>query len=385
VHGLLLVLSLAAAVMPDNGSQEGLRDRAAALAADADKQAAAGNLAAAIRRMEEAERVAPDWAELKVNLAALRSEAGDYPGAISAARAALQINAELDGAWFNLGLAQLRAGDAAAAVDALKRFGVRQQTAPAAVAALGLALFRLERFPDSAAALQKAVDAGLRDPETLWALGRAWLRIGEPDRAAAAAGLLTAVSPRSAQALLLDGDIKDWTNDWAAAEASYRAALQADPRIPGGRYALGLLLYKQRRYEDAAAEFDRELSTNPDYPPALYYKAVLELDRGNPEAAIPGLRRLTEVAPRHADGWRDLGRALLDRDSGTNALPALQRAIALAPEDARAHFLMGRALEQEGRSAEARAAFARAVELNQQLRQRLQQRVSGKRRPPTSR
>jgi tetratricopeptide (TPR) repeat protein len=380
MSALVLALCVLAGGVPVAARQQppADRERAAALAAAAEAQAARGNLKAAIRGMEDAERAAPNWPELKVNLAALRSEAGDYAGAIAAARDALEIDADLEGAWFNMGLAQLKSGDATRAAEALGRFSGRPDAPGAARAALGLALFQLERLAESAAELQAAVDAGVRDAETMAVLGRAWLRLNEPERAATAARLLSGVAPGSVPALMLDGDVKDSQGDWVAAEAAYRAAVAANPAAARVRYALGLVLYKQRRYAEAALEFDRELTLNPDYPPALYYRAVLELDRGAPDAALPVLLRLTRLVPGHADAWRDLGRAWLDRDNPGSALTALEQALTLEPEDPRAHYLRGRALGRSGRGAEAQAAFDRAAELNQRARDRLLQRVSKK-------
>jgi protein O-GlcNAc transferase len=178
--------------------------------------------------------------------------------------------------------------------------------------------------------------------------------------------------------LLLLGDAEDARHDWPGAEAAYRGALAADPNVPRGHYSLGLLLYKQRRYSEAARAFDRELAADADYPPALQYRAELELDRGDTAAALPLLERLTSVAPGHAEGWRALGRARIDQGRPAEAAAALRRSIELSPEDPSAHFLLGRAYAEAGRGAEAAAAFSRAAELNQRTRDRLQQRLSGK-------
>ena len=359
--------------------QGSARDRAAAVAAKAEEHAAAGRLVDAIRLMEEAERMAPAWAELKVNLAALKSQAADFDGAIAAARAALSIDRTLDGAWLNLGLAQLKSGDAAGAVVSLERFGGRRESPPVAAAALGLALFRVGRVADAAASLQRAVDAGIRDEDVLLALGHARLRLDDPEGASKLARLLMEQG-RSAHASMLLGDAEDARHDWQAAEAAYRAALAADAGVPHGHYSLGLMLYKQRRYDEATPHLDRELSLNPDYAPALRYRAEIALDRGDPDAAVTGLLRLTRTAPRNADGWRLLGRARLDQHRYADAIAALERARALAPDDPTVHFLLGRALTSAGRRAEAQAAFARAAELNERLRERLERRVSGRKR-----
>ncbi|MDQ3346318.1 MAG: hypothetical protein M3473_08515, partial [Chloroflexota bacterium] len=176
--GLLIAVCLGFGAPDLPGAQtKDARQRAAALAATADEHAAAGRLTEAVRTMEEAERIAPAWAELKVNLAALRSAAGDYAGAIAAARDALRLDATLEGAWVNLGLAQLKSGDAAAAAETLGRYKGHRDAPASARAALGVAL-------------------------------------------------------------LLVGDAADAEHDWPVAEAAYRAALEVDPAVLRGHYSL---------------------------------------------------------------------------------------------------------------------------------------------------
>jgi superkiller protein 3 len=381
MYALVLACGLLASIVPVQSAQSGeSRERAAALARSAEEHATAGRLAEAIRVMEEAERAAPRWAELKVNIAALKSQAEDFGGAIAAARAALAIDPTLDGAWLNLGLAQLKSGDAAGAVQALDRFKNRRDAPGVAIAALGLALFATGRDAESETLLQRAVDGGLRNADVLIALGRARLRLDDIDGAEKAIQSLTAENSRSASVLMLQGDIADARHDWAAAESAYRDAIAADPQVPHGHYSLGLTLYKQRRYDEAAQALDRALTAAADYPPALRYRAELELDRGDAEAALPHVLRLTEIAPRNADGWKLLGRAKLDRQRVDDAIAALERARELVPRDPTVHFLLGRAFTAAGRAADATAAFEQAATLNQQLRDELEKRVTGKKR-----
>jgi len=363
------------AVQPPQGG----RERARQLIERADAAAAAGRTAEAVTLLEAAEREAPDWAELKVNLAAARSSAGDYEGAASAARAALALDPSLDGARFNLGIALLKSGDAPGAAVALAPYA--DTTAPAAVhAALGLAWMQLDRVADAAPVLQRSIDGGVRDRDTLLAAGRAWLRAGELDRARTALQLLEPVAGSWVHSHLLAGDLADAGDDWTTAASQYRAALALDPQSAQAHYSLGLVLYKQRDYDQAATEFENALRLAPTLVPAYYYFALLELDRGNAARGAELLTRAAELAPDRADVARDLGRAHLDRDDVQRALPTLRRSVDLAPEDPSAWFLLGRALQRNGNLDQGRAALDRAAKLNQQLRDSLQKRISGVKR-----
>ena len=355
------------------------RERARQLIQRADAAAAAGRAAEAVTLLEAAEREAPRWPELKVNLAAARSNAGDYAGAAAAARAALALNPSLDGARFNLGIALLKSGDAPGAAVALAPYA--DAPAPPAVhAALGLAWMQMDRASDAAPVLQRSLDGGMRERDTLLAAGRAWVRAGDPKRARGALRLLEGEAGSWVHTLLLAGDVADAGGDWGAAATHYRAALESEPDSAQAHYSLGLVLYKQRDYDEAARELGSALRLSPAHVPAHYYLALLELDRGNAARGAELLTRAVELAPGRADVVRDLGRARLDLDDIEHALPTLRRAISLAPEDPSAWFLLGRALQRNGNPDEARVALDRATKLNQQFRDKLEKRVSGVKR-----
>lgn len=330
----------------------------------------------AVKLLEAAEREAPDWPELKVNLAAARSGVGDYKGAASAARAALALDPSLDGARFNLGLALLKDGDAPGAAVTLAPYA--SAAAPPVVhAALGLAWMQMDRASDAAPVLQRSIDAGVRDRDVLLAGGRAWLKTEELDKAVRVGELLEAAAPNWIETHLLLGDVADARQDWRLAAKHYEAARNLDPRSAQARYSLGLILYKERAYEEAAREFQQAIARDQRHVSAHYYLGQLELDRGNAPRAIEVLERAAMLAPDRADIARDLGRARIRSGEYEAAVATLRRAIQLNLEDPSAWFLLGRAFQGSGQVAESRAALAKAVELNQLLRERLQQKVSG--------
>ncbi|HEX7020712.1 MAG TPA: tetratricopeptide repeat protein [Gemmatimonadaceae bacterium] len=353
------------------------RPRAAELAAQAESASAAGRLADAVALLEQAERADPQWAELKVNLAAARSAAGDYAGAASAARAALALDPTLDGARVNLGLALLKGGDPAGAAKTLAPYAARQNAPAVAFAALGLAWMSLDRAADAAPVLQRAITAGVRDPDVLAAAVHAFLSTGNVPGARSACTLLAQAQPDALETHLLTGDVADAAQDWTTADREYRAAIAADGESALAHYSLGMILFKQRKYDAAAASFERALTLSPDLLPALQYFAMMDLDRGDARHAGTLLGRATRLAPARADLWRDLGRARLDLQDAPGALPVLRRAVALDEQDASAWFLLARALQATGSRQEAQAAFRRAATLNQQKRDALLKRVSG--------
>jgi tetratricopeptide (TPR) repeat protein len=352
------------------------RPRAEALVAQSEARAAAGDLAEAVRLLEKAAAEAPDWPELLANLAGLEIRAGNLPAALQAARTALALDPNLHAARYNLGLAQFRSGDVRGALATLSPY-IDDASAPAPVhVALGLALAAAEQPAASASELDHALAGGVSDPAVLYALARSRRRLGQEAEARLVEERLARVAPESAARYVMAGDARDRADDASGAEAAYRRAAELDPSFPGVHTSLGLLLYKRHEYEAAAAAFDRELERHRQDPPALRYRALIELDRGNAASAIPLLERVVTVAPAAAAGWVDLGRARLAAGETARAVDALRRGVSLAPEDASAHFLLARALAAAGRVDESRQEEQRGVELSKRLRKRPQDAAS---------
>ncbi|MDX1999723.1 MAG: protein kinase [Thermoanaerobaculia bacterium] len=164
-------------------------------------------------------------------------------------------------------------------------------------------------------------------------------------RALAAAQKALALDPASAEGhatlglLLLE---HSW--DWPGAERAYRRAIELNPgyatahqwyaellsrsgrhvealeqirqaenldplsKIVGAVY--GWALTNARRWDEAAAQLDEVLSLDPDFLPAEGFRAVVEIARGRPAAAIPRLERVVAGHPEDSRHLGELGVAL---------------------------------------------------------------------------
>lgn len=71
------------------------------------------------------------------------------------------------------------------------------------------------------------------------------------------------------------------------------------------------------------------------------------------ETAITEFKKVTELEPKLADGFVNLGQAYMENRDYGSAIPALKRAVELAPDLAAAHQLLGYALLAQGYDAEA--------------------------------
>jgi tetratricopeptide (TPR) repeat protein len=150
-------------------------------------------------------------------------------------------------------------------------------------------------------------------PQDAYALAnRAHIRaqLGETAQAIADLRVLVAAHPtRSAAdwfnlAFLLEG-----ADDVDGAEASFRRALDLDPRLDRAWYGLGLALVRQGRYDEAATALKRNTELQPMSPYGWYQLARVHMDRRQLDEA----RRIIV----HLKGFEPKVAAQLEREIGT--------------------------------------------------------------------
>jgi Flp pilus assembly protein TadD len=104
--------------------------------------------------------------------------------------------------------------------------------------------------------------------------------------------------------------------DWAAAVASFRKVVAAEPHNADGYNMLGFSLRWMGRMDEAFAAYDRALKLDPNHRGALEYSGVAYLKADQPAKAKENLARLEKIAGRNAEEYRDLARAIDDYSAG---------------------------------------------------------------------
>jgi tetratricopeptide (TPR) repeat protein len=99
------------------------------------------------------------------------------------------------------------------------------------------------------------------------------------------------------------GNLQLATGDFAAAEASYRSALELDPDLVSARFNLALLLQQQGHLVKARRAYSRVLEIDAAHAWAHYQLGILQARRGSRDKAIEHFavalrrdRRLTDPA-----------------------------------------------------------------------------------------
>ncbi len=161
------------------------------------------------------------------------------------------------------------------------------------------------RPPESAALLEPS--------NFLTHQGEEALRQNEFDHALMLADSAQKLAPQNAHAHFLRGRIYSEVGQWQNAEETYRRALALQPGYRGAWNNLGNNAYRQQKYNQAIAFYQKELAANP--------------------AAIP---------------YRGMGRAYVELGRVDSAQYAFARAISADSLYAPAHFSLGFLFEDEG-------------------------------------
>lgn len=178
-----------------------------------------------------------------------------------------------------------------------------------------------------------------------------------------AAGDTLAVDKLYRHLLSLGLDNADFYNDYgvlqaqrgeiAAAEQTYRAALQIKPGNLQMRANLSLALFLQNRRGEALAELDRVLASRPEYVPARLQRAEMLAAGGDVEGAIRDCRTALASLPHSADAWFLLAQ-MQERQGGcAAALPSLEAAWKSDPRRPDVRQALGGCYTQLGRAADA--------------------------------
>src|SRR6201987_4989293 len=170
----------------------------------------------------------------------------------------------------------------------------------------------------------------------------------------AAAGQVNCAVPAFQISLRLDA--KNWeahynlalarlsSGDPTRAATELRAAIREKPDSATSHFALGTLLYNQRKLTPAATEFDAVLKIDPNFPSAVISLAQVLVAQGNSPAAIALLQKVLTQSPtpeQIVPLTVALGLAYSQAGQPAKAMETLQHLVTNHPDSAEAHLGLG--------------------------------------------
>jgi len=121
--------------------------------------------------------------------------------------------------------------------------------------------------------------------------------------------------------------------------------------------------FQQGRVEQAEAALLEIQRASPDIPEVLHLLAVIALQTGHPDRAVPHLEKAISTVNDSAELYGLLGNALKRHGRPEDALPAFEKSVALQPGNAEAHYDLGNILRALQHEEEAITSYRKAISL----------------------
>jgi len=144
-----------------------------------------------------------------------------------------------------------------------------------------------------------------------------------------------------------------YDRNWAAAERSFRRAIDIDPNYPTAHYFYSIFLSGRLRDSEAVVEARRAKELDPLSPPLSQGVGMVHVLASRPVEAIPLLREATSTFPEYYFPYAWLGLALARAGQPDEGIAAGRRALALAPDNVLVEAFLGMTFAAAGHRAEA--------------------------------
>ena len=314
----------------------------------------------------------PQNINAQANLGVLLYFQSDYVGAEPHLRSAVDQQPDLFKIRTLLGMCERHLGKTDAARADLEAV-VNQLTDPKLRADVGLQLIELYTATDDLAKAAQVV-ASLRqtaptDPRVLYAAYRIYT-----DQAAEALLGMSIAVPNSGQMHQAMAHELGRVGDTNGAIADYRAALAADPQLPGIHFELAEALHNSpeiKLKEEAEQEYKLAVANNPLDERALTRLGDIVAEKGNLDDAEKYYKQALAIVP--GDPNAEVGLAFIygQKDNPTAALPLLEKAVAEDPSNITAHYRLStvyRALHRPDDAKRELAEYKKYKDLKEKLR-----------------
>ena len=307
-----------------------------------------GKLGKAVPCLIETRRLAPDNLDARLKLGLYFLAAADFAGARGEAIYVLNRRPQDVDAPLLLAEGSVLPKDIEASRQRLGSLPESARGGAAVLLGLGTLEFRLHHFAAAEALFRQAL--GL-EPHS----SAAWIALGGLDWArndvaaadhdfAQAAASVTGASPQSLQY----AQFKIQTGDMGGARRLLEETVQKHPEFLPAQVTLAELDEKEKKLPDSAALAAKVLAQDPSYPDALLLSGRVKLALGDTAGAVAGLEKAQKIYPRYPRIEYELAQACLAGGETERAAACLSRAVALDPDFVEANMLLAEVSVQRG-------------------------------------
>jgi putative PEP-CTERM system TPR-repeat lipoprotein len=338
--------------------------------------------------LERAREIRPRETQILMMLMAMHLRMNEQAKVAAIAAELAKYGSDRTDVKWVLGIAQLETGDAAAAVSTFSALLSAQPESPEVMRMLAESVLRASNYVSTAhptMLLTKALALKPDYVEALMALVEIDVRAKRLPQALKRVREARRIAPDSGQTYVLEGDILMLQGQAAAAARAYENAfarqragsttirmhdaldqlgkpIEADsilrhwfeeqPADVSVRIYYGNHLLQRKKYREAASEYERVLTRNPNDPDVLNNYAWV-LDQIDDPRAKSVAERANAARPNSAAALDTIGVILIKRGDFEQGIDALQRALTLAPEAGEVRYHLAQAWLKAGNRAKA--------------------------------
>jgi tetratricopeptide (TPR) repeat protein len=225
--------------------------------------------------------LAPDFAEVHMNLGLVYQLQDRSTEAMAEFRRALKTKPGLAGANFFLGVDYCKSGEGAKAVPYLKAALHAEPGRPDIWLWLATAQEISGELQTEVATLRGALELQPKNVDVFYLLGSAYERLGKQE-----VMHLEKIAPGSSRSEQLLAESYAASSEWPSAVIHFQNALTASPDRPGLHAEVGEVLLRAGKVNQAIREFDYELDHHPANLRALVRRGEANLIQGSVDAAL---------------------------------------------------------------------------------------------------
>lgn len=327
------------------------------------------------KEFEELVALDPRDVDAQANLGVLEYFEADFSEAEVHLRAALTLDAgdpKLSKLQALLGFSERRQGELAAARHDL-RAALPDLQDPKIRKQAGLELVEMDTaagdLPSAAAVIRQLKAAMPTDPEVLYAAYRVYT-----DLAGEAMLDLSLAAPDSPQMHQAIAHELVRERDNAGAIANLRAALKADPGLPGAHFELAEILHASSDTglkAEAQEQYELALKNNPNDNKTLARLGDLAAEKNDSAAAMERYKQALAIAPDDSDAAVGLAHELVETGHPEQALLILENVTKTDPGNLLAHYRLSAVYRRLHRPEDAKrevAAYERLKDMKEKLR-----------------
>jgi lipoprotein NlpI len=127
---------------------------------------------------------------------------------------------------------------------------------------------------------------------------------------------------------------------YAASSKAFEGVIGLRPDYADAYTNLAIAQFQWQKYDDARPNLEKALTVSPGNARALYYRALVERNLGNMEAAIADLQKVAISFPQSRDAHRELGFSYYQLHKYDQARGEYEKVESIDPDDLSAHYIL---------------------------------------------